>query len=163
MLVRIKYLYLLVYISSHPSAVKISEQKFMLPQIFLSTHLALNISLFLGKTDLSSLIFRILLVGQQTSDLTYLAVKAIKYGVVAYLKCVGLLMFPQKYCPHPEDNVLKLPVLELALSSLMLNSTLLGILQDAGCTQDQDYVHLFLPGDSQSGKIPSPSTSTTNF
>lgn len=74
MLVCIKYLYSSVYlyvrISTHPSVVKFSEQKFMLPQIFLSTHLTLNISVSLGKTNLSSLIFQILLVGQQTSDLT---------------------------------------------------------------------------------------------
>lgn len=75
MLVCIEYLYLSVYlyvhISTHPSAVKFSEQKFMLPWIFLSTHLTLNISLSLGKADLNSLIFQILLVGQQTSDLTH--------------------------------------------------------------------------------------------
>lgn len=73
MLVCMKYLYssvyLYVHLSSHPSVVKFSEQKFMLPQIFLSTHLTLNISLFLGKTDLNSLIFQILLVGQQASNL----------------------------------------------------------------------------------------------
>lgn len=73
MLVCIKYLYLSVYlyahVSAHPSVVKFSEQKFMLPQIFPSTHLTLNISLSLGKTALNSLIFQILLVGQQTSDL----------------------------------------------------------------------------------------------
>lgn len=74
MFVFIQYLYLSVYlyvhISTHPSVVKFSEQKFMLPRIFLSTHWTLNISLSLGKTDLNSLICQILLVGQQTSDLT---------------------------------------------------------------------------------------------
>lgn len=58
-----------VHVSSSPSIVALSKHKFRLPHIFLSTHLTLNISFFLGKMDLNSLICQILLVRQQASSM----------------------------------------------------------------------------------------------
>lgn len=69
MLVCTEYLFssvcLHVHPSSSPSVVTIPKHKLRLPHIFLSTHLTLNISFFLGKMDLNSLICQILLVRQQ--------------------------------------------------------------------------------------------------
>lgn len=72
MLVCTEYLFssvcLHVHPSSSPSVVTIPKHKLRLPHIFLSTHLTLNISFFLGKMDLNSLICQILLVRQQASS-----------------------------------------------------------------------------------------------